>query len=69
MRVVVINNGGGGIFEFLPYADLVSREEFEALLGTPSAVEPERLAAATASRTCAPRRSADLGGALGRAAA
>ena len=30
-----INNDGGGIFEFLPQAGQVERDEFEALLGTP----------------------------------
>ncbi len=61
VRVVVINNAGGGIFEFLPYADLVSREEFEALLGTPSRVEPERLAAAHGLEYVRAERPADLG--------
>ncbi|MGI8461724.1 MAG: thiamine pyrophosphate-dependent enzyme, partial [Solirubrobacterales bacterium] len=45
VRVVVINNDGGGIFEFLPPAELVERGEFEALFGTPSGIEPARLAA------------------------
>jgi 2-succinyl-5-enolpyruvyl-6-hydroxy-3-cyclohexene-1-carboxylate synthase len=43
---VVINNEGGGIFEFLPQAELLERSEFEALFGTASGIEPERLAAA-----------------------
>ena len=46
VRVVVINNEGGGIFEFLPQAELLERSEFEALFGTASGIEPERLAAA-----------------------
>jgi 2-succinyl-5-enolpyruvyl-6-hydroxy-3-cyclohexene-1-carboxylate synthase len=45
VRIVVVNNEGGGIFEFLPQAELVDRAEFEALFGTPSGVEPEHLAA------------------------
>ena len=45
VRIVVINNDGGGIFEFLPQASEVSREEFEAIFGTPLGLEPERLAA------------------------
>ncbi len=44
IRVVVIDNGGGGIFHFLPQAELLEAEEFEALLGTPSGVEPARAA-------------------------
>ena len=45
VRVVVLNNDGGGIFEFLPQADQIERGEFEALLGTPLGVEPARIAA------------------------
>jgi 2-succinyl-5-enolpyruvyl-6-hydroxy-3-cyclohexene-1-carboxylate synthase len=45
VRVVVLNNGGGGIFEFLPQAEAMDRDEFEALLGTPSGLEIERIAA------------------------
>jgi 2-succinyl-5-enolpyruvyl-6-hydroxy-3-cyclohexene-1-carboxylate synthase len=45
VRVVVINNDGGGIFEFLPQAELVEREEFEALFATPAGVSVERIAA------------------------
>jgi 2-succinyl-5-enolpyruvyl-6-hydroxy-3-cyclohexene-1-carboxylate synthase len=46
VRVVVANNDGGGIFDFLPQAEIVAREEFEPLFATPSNVEPGRLAAA-----------------------
>jgi 2-succinyl-5-enolpyruvyl-6-hydroxy-3-cyclohexene-1-carboxylate synthase len=35
VRIVVINNDGGGIFGFLPQAEALASEEFEALLGTP----------------------------------
>ncbi len=45
IRLLVIDNGGGGIFEFLPQASLIDREEFEALLGTPVGLEAERIAA------------------------
>jgi 2-succinyl-5-enolpyruvyl-6-hydroxy-3-cyclohexene-1-carboxylate synthase len=45
VRIVVLNNDGGGIFEFLPQADLVEREEFEALFGTPLGLDVARLAA------------------------
>jgi 2-succinyl-5-enolpyruvyl-6-hydroxy-3-cyclohexene-1-carboxylate synthase len=45
VRIVVLNNDGGGIFEFLPQADQVAREEFEAILGTPLGLEPASVAA------------------------
>jgi 2-succinyl-5-enolpyruvyl-6-hydroxy-3-cyclohexene-1-carboxylate synthase len=45
VRVVVLNNDGGGIFEFLPQADQVTREEFEAIFGTPLGLDTSTLAA------------------------
>ncbi|HMC07512.1 MAG TPA: 2-succinyl-5-enolpyruvyl-6-hydroxy-3-cyclohexene-1-carboxylic-acid synthase [Solirubrobacterales bacterium] len=44
VRIVVLNNDGGGIFEFLPQAEQLERDEFEALLGTPRGIDPARLA-------------------------
>jgi 2-succinyl-5-enolpyruvyl-6-hydroxy-3-cyclohexene-1-carboxylate synthase len=44
VRIVVINNGGGAIFDFLPQVEQLDPEEFEALLGTPRAVDCERIA-------------------------
>jgi len=45
VRIVAIENCGGGIFEFLPQAELIAREEFEALFAAPSGVSIERIAA------------------------
>jgi 2-succinyl-5-enolpyruvyl-6-hydroxy-3-cyclohexene-1-carboxylate synthase len=45
VRIVVLANDGGGIFEFLPQAEQMEREEFEALLGTPLALDPAKVAA------------------------
>ncbi|MGH2922858.1 MAG: 2-succinyl-5-enolpyruvyl-6-hydroxy-3-cyclohexene-1-carboxylic-acid synthase [Solirubrobacterales bacterium] len=45
LRLLVIDNGGGGIFHFLPQAGVLEADEFEALLGTPSGID---LAAAAA---------------------
>jgi 2-succinyl-5-enolpyruvyl-6-hydroxy-3-cyclohexene-1-carboxylate synthase len=45
VRIFVLDNGGGGIFEFLPQAEQLDRDEFEALLGTPRPLEVARIAA------------------------
>ncbi len=39
VRIVVIDNDGGGIFGFLPQAKALGDGEFEALLGTPRGVD------------------------------
>ena len=39
VRIVVVNNDGGGIFGFLPQAQAMSDDEFEALLGTPRGID------------------------------
>jgi 2-succinyl-5-enolpyruvyl-6-hydroxy-3-cyclohexene-1-carboxylate synthase len=45
VRIVVIDNGGGGIFHFLPQHSALDSAEFEALFGTPRAISVERAAA------------------------
>jgi 2-succinyl-5-enolpyruvyl-6-hydroxy-3-cyclohexene-1-carboxylate synthase len=45
LRLIVIDNSGGGIFHFLPQAEAMPEDEFEALLGTPSGLRPEDAAA------------------------
>jgi 2-succinyl-5-enolpyruvyl-6-hydroxy-3-cyclohexene-1-carboxylate synthase len=45
VRVLVIDNGGGGIFHFLPQRSALDAAEFEALFGTPRSVSVERAAA------------------------
>jgi 2-succinyl-5-enolpyruvyl-6-hydroxy-3-cyclohexene-1-carboxylate synthase len=45
VRIVVIDNNGGGIFHFLSQEQALAGEEFEALLGTPHGVDVERAAA------------------------
>jgi 2-succinyl-5-enolpyruvyl-6-hydroxy-3-cyclohexene-1-carboxylate synthase len=44
VRIIVIDNDGGGIFRFLPQAEMLEADEFEALLGTPRAVDVARAA-------------------------
>jgi 2-succinyl-5-enolpyruvyl-6-hydroxy-3-cyclohexene-1-carboxylate synthase len=44
VRIVVIDNDGGGIFHFLPQADALGGEDFEALLGTPRGVSVAKAA-------------------------
>jgi 2-succinyl-5-enolpyruvyl-6-hydroxy-3-cyclohexene-1-carboxylate synthase len=45
VRIVVIDNGGGGIFHFLPQGSAMEREEFETLLGTPRDLDLAAVAA------------------------
>jgi 2-succinyl-5-enolpyruvyl-6-hydroxy-3-cyclohexene-1-carboxylate synthase len=45
VRIVVIDNDGGGIFHFLPQESALDPAEFEALLGTPRGVDAARTAA------------------------
>jgi len=44
VRIVVINNDGGGIFGFLPQAEALGESEYEALLGTPRGVNVAKAA-------------------------
>ena len=41
--IVVLNNGGGGIFDFLPIAR--HRDGYEELFGTPTGLDLEKVAA------------------------
>ena len=44
LRIVVVDNDGGGIFSFLPQASALSEERFEQLFGTPLGVDVVALA-------------------------
>jgi 2-succinyl-5-enolpyruvyl-6-hydroxy-3-cyclohexene-1-carboxylate synthase len=44
VRILVINNNGGGIFGFLPQAGALGESEYEALLGTPRGVDVDKAA-------------------------
>jgi len=45
VRIVVIDNSGGGIFHFLPQEGALPENEFEALLGTPHGIDAAKAAA------------------------
>ncbi len=45
VRIVLVDNDGGGIFHFLPQEQALDGEEFEALLGTPRGVDASKAAA------------------------
>jgi 2-succinyl-5-enolpyruvyl-6-hydroxy-3-cyclohexene-1-carboxylate synthase len=64
VRIVVIDNGGGAIFHFLPQADVLAEDEFEALLGTPTGIEPWQVASLFGLEHRPITRLADLEGAL-----
>ncbi len=44
VRIVVVANDGGGIFDFLPQASQLGEAEFEALLTTPRGLDPAKAA-------------------------
>ena len=44
VRIVVIDNDGGGIFHFLPQQEALENAEFEALLGTPRGISVAKAA-------------------------
>ncbi len=46
LTIVVVDNDGGGIFEFLPQAGVLPRDRFEQLFGTPHRTDLMQLAAA-----------------------
>jgi 2-succinyl-5-enolpyruvyl-6-hydroxy-3-cyclohexene-1-carboxylate synthase len=46
LRIVVVDNGGGGIFSFLPQATALPTDRFEQLFGTPHDTDIEALARA-----------------------
>lgn len=46
LRIVVVDNDGGGIFSFLPQSTVLDRERFETLFGTPHGTDLVTLARA-----------------------
>lgn len=66
ISMLVIDNGGGRIFEFLPQAGELERERFERLFITPSGLDLERVAGLFGLEYVAITEPGQLGG-LGRA--
>jgi 2-succinyl-5-enolpyruvyl-6-hydroxy-3-cyclohexene-1-carboxylate synthase len=64
LRLIVIDNSGGGIFHFLPQAEAMAQGEFEALLGTPAGLDPEAAAAMFGLTASLPESPAELDEAL-----
>jgi 2-succinyl-5-enolpyruvyl-6-hydroxy-3-cyclohexene-1-carboxylate synthase len=60
----VVDNGGGGIFHFLPQAEAMSGGEFEALLATPSPLDLAKALELFGIASEAPADPAGLEGAL-----
>ena len=64
LRLLILDNGGGGIFHFLPQAEQLSEDEFEALLGTPSGLDPAAAAELFGLDVAVPGSPAELAEAL-----
>lgn len=64
LRLIVIDNAGGGIFHFLPQAEAMPEDEFEHLLGTSSGLDPAEAARLFGLSVEAPDSRAELDAAL-----
>ena len=64
LRLIVVDNSGGGIFHFLPQAEAMPPEEFEALLGTPAGTNLTRAAELFGLSVAAPADPQELDEAL-----
>jgi 2-succinyl-5-enolpyruvyl-6-hydroxy-3-cyclohexene-1-carboxylate synthase len=65
LRIVVVDNDGGGIFSFLPQATTVGTERFERLFGTPLGTDVLGLAAAHGIPTSTATTAAQLAARMG----
>jgi 2-succinyl-5-enolpyruvyl-6-hydroxy-3-cyclohexene-1-carboxylate synthase len=64
LRLIVIDNSGGGIFHFLPQAEAMPEAEFEALLGTPAGRDPANAATLFGLTAALPQTPGELEEAL-----
>lgn len=67
LTLVVVDNGGGGIFSFLPYASELDEERFERAFGTPQAADPAEVAAALGHHVATVAKQDELRPALSEA--
>lgn len=67
LRIVVVDNDGGGIFSFLPQASLLSHERFEQLFGTPLGTDVLALSAAHGLEVATARTATEFVAQLARA--
>jgi 2-succinyl-5-enolpyruvyl-6-hydroxy-3-cyclohexene-1-carboxylate synthase len=65
--LVVNDNGGGGIFSFLPQAQVLGPERFEQLFGTPRHHDLDGVARAFGHRACSVRTRSELRSAVQQA--
>lgn len=66
LRIVVVDNDGGGIFSFLPQATSLPTERFESLFGTPHGTDLDMLARAHGFESSSVTTVEDLRAALSR---
>ncbi|MBI5088238.1 MAG: hypothetical protein HZB15_05100 [Actinobacteria bacterium] len=66
VRIVVVDNDGGGIFSFLPQATQVETSRFEQLFGTPHGTDLVALATAHGLPASSVATTAELVAAVGR---
>jgi len=64
LTIVCANNGGGGIFDFLPVAEHADREHYEQHIATPSNVELEHVATLAGMRHVVARTPDEVRAAL-----
>jgi 2-succinyl-5-enolpyruvyl-6-hydroxy-3-cyclohexene-1-carboxylate synthase len=64
LRLIVVDNAGGGIFHFLPQAEAMPQAEFEALMGTPAGRDPAEAARLFGLTVAVPESPAELDEAL-----
>jgi 2-succinyl-5-enolpyruvyl-6-hydroxy-3-cyclohexene-1-carboxylate synthase len=64
LTIVCVNNGGGGIFDFLPVSQHADREAYEKLIATPSGIAMREVAALADLPHVVARSAADVRAAL-----